>query len=83
VRRYRFEQGLGDTFRDLVLNDEDVFQLLVETPGPEVRAAGNGHQLRHDAQVVARLAHAAFEHGIGAKLPAYPPHVAGAFPVGK
>ena len=78
-RRDRFEQRLGDTFRDLVLDHEDVFQLSVETLAPEMRATRNGHQLSRDTQVIVGLANAALEHRFDPELSADSSHVSAAF----
>ena len=47
---------------DLILQVENVVQRAVEPVGPEMRAGLRFDQLRGDAQAIARLAHAAFQH---------------------
>jgi hypothetical protein len=73
-------QNLGsdatdDARRDLILNREDVFERLVVSVRPEMNADCCIDQLGCDAQAIAGLADASFQHVADTQLPADSPRV--------
>jgi hypothetical protein len=59
-----------DRARDLFLDREDVVGLAVVYVGPQAIAALRADQLRGDAQLASRLAHAPLDHRVDAELAA-------------
>ena len=60
-KELRFDRG-DDRFGDLVLHGEHVGEAAIVTFRPEMAAGGNVIELGGDADAVAILAHAAFDH---------------------
>ncbi len=59
----------GDFPRNLALDREHVVELAIVGLGPEVIAVRSFHELRRDAQLIALLAYAPFEHVGNTQLP--------------
>ena len=76
-------QGGDDGRGHLVLDGEDVLEVAVVSFRPEVVSGGAVDELGGDADPVARLAHAAFEHVAHAELPGDGAHVHGLALVGE
>ena len=60
---------LGDAFRDLAFNREDVGQLAIVNVSPEMAIGRRLDQLDVDAHLVRRTLHATFEDVRDAQLP--------------
>ena len=58
----RGADGAGDPLGDVILEVEEVVDDAVVAVGPEMRAGNGVDELRRDADAVAGLAHAPFEH---------------------
>ena len=54
-------QRLGDSFRDLAFDREDVSQFSIVSVGPKMRVGQRVDQLHIHAHLIVRLLHAAFE----------------------
>src|SRR5262245_49480456 len=69
----RFEashQSADDVLGDFVLDDENVVQLTVVFPRPELAAIGYFDELDRNANLIAKGSDAALEHCRGLKVPA-------------
>ena len=71
----RHAERIADRVGDLLLDFEDVLEVSIELPRPQVVPVRCLHELRRDTQPFASLAHAAFEHGLHVELAADVGHV--------
>ena len=62
-------QRLGDSFRDLAFDREDVGQFSIVSVGPKMRVGQRVDQLHIHAHLAVRLLHAALQNVRHAKLP--------------
>src|SRR5215470_8180962 len=65
----------GDAHGHLVLEVEDIFQLALETIGPQMRAGIRVNQLSRDADAIAALTYRTLEHVTHTQFPTNPFHV--------
>ncbi len=68
-------QAVHDRCRDLVLDSEDIGHFPVVALRPEMEAVLDVDELGRDAQMVAGLAYAPFEHGLDIEPPADLPDI--------